>query len=44
MAIPHYALIANVIQIAVGHRFNEEYCAWEDRRYRPGDVVLGSEF
>lgn len=41
VAIPHYAPIANVIQIAVHNRVNEDYCAWEDRRYRPGDVAIG---
>lgn len=41
--IPHYAPIANIIQIAVHNRVHEDYYAWEDRRYRPGDVVIGGE-
>ncbi|EKM79072.1 hypothetical protein AGABI1DRAFT_40522 [Agaricus bisporus var. burnettii JB137-S8] len=40
VAIPHYSPIANVIQIVVHNRVHEEYCAFEDRRYRPGDVAL----
>ncbi|KDR82330.1 hypothetical protein GALMADRAFT_237577 [Galerina marginata CBS 339.88] len=41
VAIPHFALIANVIQIAAHNRVNEDYCNWEDRRYRPGDIAIG---
>ncbi|KAF8968998.1 phenylacetyl-CoA ligase [Flammula alnicola] len=41
VAIPHFALIANVIQAAAHNRVNEDYCEWEDRRYRPGDVAIG---
>ena len=39
VAIPHYALIANVIQMSTHGRVNEEYAPWEDRRYRPGDAI-----
>ncbi|KAI0080345.1 amp dependent CoA ligase [Panus rudis PR-1116 ss-1] len=39
VAIPHYAVIANVIQMAVHSKANEEYTSWEERRYRPGDVT-----
>ncbi|KAJ3512385.1 hypothetical protein NLJ89_g3551 [Agrocybe chaxingu] len=41
VAIPHFALIANVIQIAIHNRVHEDYCDYEDRRYRPGDVAIG---
>ncbi|KAF8895161.1 hypothetical protein BD779DRAFT_1668498 [Infundibulicybe gibba] len=41
VAIPHFALITNVIQIAAHNRVNENYCDWEDQRYRPGDVAIG---
>ncbi|EDR13168.1 uncharacterized protein LACBIDRAFT_308714 [Laccaria bicolor S238N-H82] len=41
VAIPHYALIANVIQMAAHNKINENYCAWEDQRYRPGDIAIG---
>jgi acyl-CoA synthetase (AMP-forming)/AMP-acid ligase II len=41
VAIPHYSIIANVIQMAVHNKVNEDYCPWEDRRFRPGDVVNG---
>ncbi|CAA7269124.1 unnamed protein product [Cyclocybe aegerita] len=41
VAIPHFALIANVIQIAIHNRIHEDYCDYEDRRYRPGDVAIG---
>ncbi|KAH7913982.1 hypothetical protein BJ138DRAFT_1170978 [Hygrophoropsis aurantiaca] len=38
VAIPHYAPIANTIQLAAHHKMNEDYCDWEERRIRPGDV------
>ncbi|KAF9474156.1 phenylacetyl-CoA ligase [Pholiota conissans] len=41
VAIPHYALIANVVQIAAHNRIHEDYCAFEEQRYRPGDVAIG---
>lgn len=44
MAIPHFALIANVIQMAVHNKVNQEYCPVEDRRYRPGDVAIGGGY
>ncbi|EPQ60488.1 acetyl-CoA synthetase-like protein [Gloeophyllum trabeum ATCC 11539] len=40
VAIPHYAPIANVIQMAVHHKVNVEYAPWEKRRFRPGDVAI----
>ncbi|KAI0270029.1 amp dependent CoA ligase [Gloeopeniophorella convolvens] len=40
VAIPHYALVANVIQIAVFHRVTDESIPWEERRFRPGHVSL----
>ena len=44
VAIPHYSVIANVVQMAVHNRVNDgEY--WERRgeeaRFRPGDVAIG---
>ncbi|KAJ7366661.1 phenylacetyl-CoA ligase [Mycena albidolilacea] len=41
VAIPHIALIANVLQMASHAKVNEDYAPWKDRRYRPGDVALG---
>ncbi|KAN0087717.1 hypothetical protein V8E55_006338 [Tylopilus felleus] len=41
VAIPHYAPIVNVIQMALHNKVNRDDCAWEDRRYRPGDVAAG---
>ncbi|KAF9465775.1 phenylacetyl-CoA ligase [Collybia nuda] len=41
VAIPHYSLMANVIQIAAHNKVNEDYCDYKDRRYRPGDVAIG---
>ncbi|KIL59214.1 hypothetical protein M378DRAFT_27129 [Amanita muscaria Koide BX008] len=41
VAIPHYAVMTNVIQLAAHNKVNEDYCSWEDRRFRPGDSVLG---
>ncbi|CAL1695160.1 unnamed protein product [Somion occarium] len=39
VAIPHYAVIANTIQMALHGKVNEDYTSWEERRYRTGDVV-----
>ncbi|KAF9005401.1 phenylacetyl-CoA ligase [Cyathus striatus] len=41
VAIPHIAPIANVIQLAAHNKVNEDYCPWEDRRFRPGDTAIG---
>ena len=41
MAISHYSFIANIIQLAVHNKVNEDYCPWDARRFRPGDVVNG---
>ncbi|KAF8073408.1 phenylacetyl-CoA ligase [Lyophyllum atratum] len=41
VAIAHYALIANVIQIAAHNNVNKDYCDYDDQRYRPGDVAIG---
>ncbi|KAH9480170.1 putative 4-coumarate--CoA ligase 3 [Psilocybe cubensis] len=41
VAIPHFALIANVIQIAAHNKVNQNYCDWNDQRFRPGDVAIG---
>ena len=43
VAISHYGPIMNVIQMAVHNKINQNHCAWEDRRYRPGDVAAGSK-
>ncbi|KAJ7729656.1 phenylacetyl-CoA ligase [Mycena maculata] len=41
VAIPHIAVIANVLQLAAHSKLNEDYAEWKDRRYRPGDVAIG---
>ncbi|KAJ7695976.1 phenylacetyl-CoA ligase [Mycena rosella] len=41
VAIPHIAVIANVLQLAAHSKVNEECGEWKDRRYRPGDVAIG---
>ncbi|KAI6115792.1 hypothetical protein EDD16DRAFT_1828046 [Pisolithus croceorrhizus] len=41
VAIPHYAPIANIIQLAVHNRVNEDCISWEDQRFPPGDVCSG---
>lgn len=41
VAITHYGIIANIIQLAAHNRVNDDDCKWEDRRFRPGDVVNG---
>ncbi|KAI5124184.1 hypothetical protein M0805_000989 [Coniferiporia weirii] len=40
VAIPHYAVIANVIQMSVHHKVNEAYTSWDKRRFRPGDIAV----
>ncbi|KAK0439840.1 phenylacetyl-CoA ligase [Armillaria borealis] len=40
VAIPHFSVITNVIQMAVHNRVSEEYTSWENRRYRPGDIAI----
>jgi hypothetical protein len=35
VAIPHYAPIANVIQLATHHKVGEDYAG---QRFKPGDV------
>lgn len=42
VAIPHYAVIANVIQMSAYHKVNEDYTTWDKRRFRPGDVAAAS--
>ena len=29
--------------MALHNKINQDDCAWEDRRYRPGDVAAGSK-
>ncbi|KAJ7264019.1 phenylacetyl-CoA ligase [Mycena haematopus] len=41
VAIPHIAVIANVLQMAAHARVNQDYAPLKDRRYRPGDVAIG---
>lgn len=43
VAIPHYAVIANVIQMAAHHKVNIPYTTWEKQRFRPGDVAGAGE-
>ncbi|EIN14039.1 phenylacetyl-CoA ligase [Punctularia strigosozonata HHB-11173 SS5] len=40
VAIPHYAVIANVIQMAKHWKINEDYTTWEERQWRAGDVAI----
>ncbi|KAF8167711.1 amp dependent CoA ligase [Crassisporium funariophilum] len=39
VAISHYSVIANVIQMAAHYRLNDP--SWPEKRMSPGDVVLG---
>ena len=41
--IPHYAPIANIIQMTTWWRVNDDSIPWEDRKIRPGDVALAGE-
>ncbi|KAJ7799292.1 hypothetical protein B0H14DRAFT_2617221 [Mycena olivaceomarginata] len=38
VAIPHFAVIANVLQIAAQNRVNEEYTSWRERRWCTGNA------
>jgi len=38
--IPHYAPIANMLQMADWWRVNDNSIPWEERRIRPGDVTM----
>lgn len=38
MAISHYGVIANVIQMATHYRLNDP--SWPNKRMSPGDIVL----
>ena len=40
VAIPHYAVIANTIQMAVYAHVNVDYAPKEEKRYRPGQVAI----
>ncbi|KAF9455785.1 hypothetical protein BDZ94DRAFT_1277319, partial [Collybia nuda] len=42
VAIPHYSLIANIIQVAAHNKVNEDYCDRKDQRYRLGDIAIGA--
>lgn len=42
MAISHYGVIANVIQMASHYRLYDP--SWPDKRMSPGDVVLAGNF
>jgi 4-coumarate--CoA ligase len=44
VAIPHYAVIANVIQMAKHWRVNEDYTTWENKQWRAGDVAMAGKF
>ncbi|KAH8099401.1 amp dependent CoA ligase [Cristinia sonorae] len=39
VAIAHYGLISNLLQMSVAGKVTEDYTTWEDRRYRPGDAI-----
>ncbi|KAJ6571974.1 hypothetical protein B0H19DRAFT_1131986 [Mycena capillaripes] len=42
LAISHFSVVANVVQIATHCRVKEAYTHWEERRYRPGDACLAA--
>ncbi|KAI0634357.1 phenylacetyl-CoA ligase [Trametes polyzona] len=41
VAISHFNLISDLIQFATFAGANQNYAAWEDLRFRPGDVASG---
>lgn len=44
VAISHYNIISNVVQVATFKRISEAYAPWEERQLRPGDVCCGGTF
>ncbi|KAJ7089354.1 amp dependent CoA ligase [Mycena belliarum] len=41
LALSHFSVLTNVVQIATHCKVNEAYTSWGERRYRPGDLCLG---
>ncbi|KAF9523890.1 amp dependent CoA ligase [Crepidotus variabilis] len=41
VAIPHYAVIANVLQIAAHSQINDGRLSLQEKRYRAGDIAIG---
>ena len=41
--IPHFAPIANIIQMTTWWRVNDDSIPLEDRKLRPGDVALAGD-
>lgn len=44
VAIPHYSVIANVIQISFHGKTHIEYTSQKERRYVPGDVTIAGKY
>ncbi|KAJ3830641.1 phenylacetyl-CoA ligase [Lentinula raphanica] len=40
VAIPHYSVIINVIQMAIHFKVFREHAPWHERRFRPGDIAI----
>ncbi|KIK51401.1 hypothetical protein GYMLUDRAFT_234109 [Collybiopsis luxurians FD-317 M1] len=40
VAISHFAVIANCLQIAAHNKVGQNYTSWNQQRYRPGDVCI----
>lgn len=43
VAIPHYAVIANVLQMSSQAKVNVDYAPKEQQRYRPGQVAIAGK-
>ncbi|KAH9980137.1 amp dependent CoA ligase [Lactifluus volemus] len=41
--IPHYSLIANLIQLSTFLKINDGSIPWDERRFKPGDIGLCGE-
>ncbi|KAJ3935129.1 MAG: phenylacetyl-CoA ligase [Lentinula lateritia] len=41
VAIPHFSVIINVIQMAIHFKVFQESAPWHERRFRPGDIAIG---
>ncbi|KAJ3850653.1 phenylacetyl-CoA ligase [Lentinula lateritia] len=41
VAIPHFSVIINVIQMAIHFKVFHESAPWHERRFRPGDISIG---
>lgn len=44
VAIPHFSVMANVMQLAIHTKLNDNRVAWDDQRFRSGDTAIGGSW